>query len=78
MIAACRREGALVSAMTGSGSSVFGLFPETVAKRAVPRLQRPDWLVILSRTLARKEAQRRIGLEQVGGQRFHGTGREQR
>jgi 4-diphosphocytidyl-2-C-methyl-D-erythritol kinase len=59
MISACFREGAQMAAMTGSGSAVFGLFPESGAKRAVPRLQRPDWLVVLTRTLTRKEAQRR-------------------
>jgi 4-diphosphocytidyl-2-C-methyl-D-erythritol kinase len=62
MIAACQREGALASAMTGSGSAVFGLFPEPVARRAVGRLQRPDWLVLLTRTLTRHEAGRRMGL----------------
>ena len=31
-------------------------------KRAVRRLRRPDWLVILTRTLARREAARHIGL----------------
>jgi 4-diphosphocytidyl-2-C-methyl-D-erythritol kinase len=62
MIAACVREGALGSAMSGSGSAVFGLFPEAVARRAVRRLQRPDWLVLLTRTLTRQEAGRRMGL----------------
>jgi 4-diphosphocytidyl-2-C-methyl-D-erythritol kinase len=62
MIAACQREGALASAMTGSGSAVFGLFPEPVARRAATRLQRSDWLVLLTRTLTRREAGRRVGL----------------
>jgi 4-diphosphocytidyl-2-C-methyl-D-erythritol kinase len=62
MVAACQREGALASAMTGSGSAVFGLFPEPVARRAVTRLQRSDWLVLLTRTLTRREAGRRMGL----------------
>lgn len=62
MIEACRREGALGAAMTGSGSAVFGLFPESVARRASGRLQRPDWLVLLTRTLTRHEATRRLGL----------------
>jgi 4-diphosphocytidyl-2-C-methyl-D-erythritol kinase len=59
MIEACYREGALAAAMTGSGSVVFGLFTETGAKRAVRQLQRPDWLVILTHTLSRREAARR-------------------
>ena len=62
MVAACRREGAQAAAMTGSGSAVFGLFSETVAKKAVRRLQRPGWLVLLTRTLSRQEASRRAGL----------------
>jgi 4-diphosphocytidyl-2-C-methyl-D-erythritol kinase len=62
MIDACRREGALAAAMTGSGSAVYGLFPESVATRAAKRLQRPDWLVLLTRTLTRRESIRRMGL----------------
>ena len=61
-IDALQRQGATTAAMTGSGSAVFGLFPEAQAKRAARRLQRPDWLICLSRTLARREASRRIGL----------------
>jgi 4-diphosphocytidyl-2-C-methyl-D-erythritol kinase len=62
MVDALRREGAQGAAMTGSGSAVFGVFSEAQAKRAARRLQRPDWLICLSRTLARREASRRIGL----------------
>ncbi len=62
MVAACVKEGALGASMTGSGSAVFGVFPEAVARRAAQRLQRPDWLVILTRTLNRREAARRLGL----------------
>jgi 4-diphosphocytidyl-2-C-methyl-D-erythritol kinase len=62
MVASCIREGAVGTAMTGSGSAVFGLFPETVARRAAGRLKRPDWLVTLTRTLSRREAERRLGL----------------
>jgi 4-diphosphocytidyl-2-C-methyl-D-erythritol kinase len=62
MVEACLREGALGAAMSGSGSAVFGLFPEAVARRAVSRLQRPDWLVLLTRTVNRAEAGRRMGL----------------
>jgi 4-diphosphocytidyl-2C-methyl-D-erythritol kinase len=45
--------------MTGSGSAVFGIFPETLARKAVERLRRPDWLVLLTRTATRREAVRR-------------------
>lgn len=62
IVDACRRAGAHAAAMTGSGSAVFAAFTEAAAKRAVRRLQRPDWLVILTRTLTRREAARRIGL----------------
>jgi 4-diphosphocytidyl-2-C-methyl-D-erythritol kinase len=62
MIEACRREGASAAAMSGSGSAVFGIFAEGAARRAARRLQRPDWLVVLTRTLTRREAARRLGL----------------
>jgi 4-diphosphocytidyl-2-C-methyl-D-erythritol kinase len=62
MVAACRREGALGAAMTGSGSAVYALFSDTVARRAAARLKRADWLVTLTRTLTRREAERRMGL----------------
>jgi 4-diphosphocytidyl-2-C-methyl-D-erythritol kinase len=62
MVEACLREGALGAAMTGSGSAVYGLFAEAAARRAAGRLQRPDWLVLLTRTLSRREAGRRLGL----------------
>jgi len=62
MVEDCRREGALVSAMTGSGSAVFGLFSEAAASRAAHKLRRPDRLVLLGRTLSRREAARKIGL----------------
>jgi 4-diphosphocytidyl-2-C-methyl-D-erythritol kinase len=62
MIQACQREGAIGAAMTGSGSAVFALFPEAAARRAAERLRRPQWLVILTRTLSRREALRRLGL----------------
>lgn len=62
MVEACLQAGALAAAMSGSGSAVFGLFPETQARRAAARLQRPDWLVALTRTLTRREACARLGL----------------
>ncbi len=62
LVAACRREGALVAGMTGSGSAVFGLFRESTLRVAAGRLRRPDWLVLSGRTLSRREASRRMGL----------------
>ena len=59
MVEACYREGAAAAAMTGSGSAVFGLFPEAAASRAARRLRRPDWLVLVTRTLSRRDAGRR-------------------
>jgi 4-diphosphocytidyl-2-C-methyl-D-erythritol kinase len=60
MVAACLAEGAYAAAMTGSGSAVFGLFSEAAAPKAVERLQRPGWLVLLTRTMSRQEASRRM------------------
>ena len=62
IIEALFREGAQAAAMTGSGSAVFGLFSDAVARKAARRLQRPDWLVLVTRTLARREAARRLAL----------------
>lgn len=62
MIDACISQGAIATAMSGSGSAVFAVFAETAARRAVSHLQRPDWLVLLTRTLTRREAARRVGL----------------
>lgn len=62
MVAACVRYGAMAAAMSGSGSAVFGVFSESAARRAVGQLQRPDWLVVLTRTVGRREAGRRMGL----------------
>jgi 4-diphosphocytidyl-2-C-methyl-D-erythritol kinase len=59
---ACLREGAVAVSMSGSGSAVFALFPDGVARKAIRRLQRPDWLVLLTRTIGRREAGRRLGL----------------
>jgi 4-diphosphocytidyl-2-C-methyl-D-erythritol kinase len=62
MVAACRREGAWGAGMTGSGSAVFGLFPEPAARAAARRLRRPEWLAVVTRTLTRREARQRIGV----------------
>jgi 4-diphosphocytidyl-2-C-methyl-D-erythritol kinase len=53
--------GALGAAMTGSGSAVFGLFGASAATRAAGRLKQPDHLVLVTRTLTRREAGRRTG-----------------
>ena len=56
---------ALGAAMTGSGSAVFGVFPESMGQKAARQLNkhmRPDRLVLLTRTISRREAERRGGL----------------
>jgi 4-diphosphocytidyl-2-C-methyl-D-erythritol kinase len=62
IIEACYSSGAQVAAMTGSGSAVFALFNEQTAPKAARILQRPGWLVLVTRTLCRRESTRRIGL----------------
>lgn len=62
MVSACLSLGAIGAQMTGSGSAVFGLFPESVASKAARQLKRPDWLVLVARTQSRREAARRMGL----------------
>jgi 4-diphosphocytidyl-2C-methyl-D-erythritol kinase len=62
MVQACVGLGAIGAQMTGSGSAVFGLFPESVASKAARQLKRPDWLVLVARTQSRREAARRMGL----------------
>jgi 4-diphosphocytidyl-2-C-methyl-D-erythritol kinase len=40
--------------MSGSGSTVFGIFEQqTVAEQARQRMERPGWLVVLTRTKQR-------------------------
>jgi 4-diphosphocytidyl-2-C-methyl-D-erythritol kinase len=62
IVEALRREGAIAAAMSGSGSAVFGVFSEAAGPRAMRRLRRPEWLVLLTRTISRREAARRTGL----------------
>jgi 4-diphosphocytidyl-2-C-methyl-D-erythritol kinase len=62
MIEACVSQGALGAQMSGSGSAVYALFPESQASRAARQLKRPDWLVLVTRTQSRRESVRRIGL----------------
>ena len=48
--------GAVVAAMSGSGSAVFGLFERLdAARRTAADLARPGWLVLATRTLSRAE-----------------------
>jgi 4-diphosphocytidyl-2-C-methyl-D-erythritol kinase len=65
MVGALRQEGAMGAGMTGSGSAVFGVFSEPMGRKAARQLQkqmRPDRLVLLTRTISRREAERRGGL----------------
>ena len=61
-IDACRAEGAMGAAMTGSGSAVFGVFSLAGAPRAARRLRRREWQVLATRTLTRTQARRRLTL----------------
>lgn len=54
--------GAVVAAMSGSGSAVFGLFERADAARRTARdLARPGWKVVVTRTLTRREHAARLG-----------------
>ena len=56
IISALRRSGASQAAMSGSGSAVFGLFPErTAALRAARRLEMRSRRVVVTRTLTRAQ-----------------------
>jgi 4-diphosphocytidyl-2-C-methyl-D-erythritol kinase len=60
MKAALRRAGALAAAMSGSGSTVFGLFQKRAeALLAVNRLEGSGWRVLLTESLGRGEYARR-------------------
>ena len=60
MKAALRRAGALAAAMTGSGSTVFGLFQKKAeAAAAVERLSDTGWRVFLTESLGRGDYARR-------------------
>jgi 4-diphosphocytidyl-2-C-methyl-D-erythritol kinase len=58
----CLAAGARVAGMTGSGSAVFGLFRGVSMERVARRLRRSDALVLVTRTLKRREALGRLGL----------------
>lgn len=53
--------GARFAAMSGSGSAVFGLFERAdAARRTANDLARPGWLSLHTRTLTRREYDRRV------------------
>jgi 4-diphosphocytidyl-2-C-methyl-D-erythritol kinase len=53
--------GATFAAMSGSGSAVFGLFERgDAARRTANDLGRPGWLSLHTRTLTRREYERRL------------------
>lgn len=61
MKAALRRAGALAAAMSGSGSTVFGLFQRrSEAVRAVSALAGQGWKVLLTESLGRGDYARRM------------------
>jgi 4-diphosphocytidyl-2-C-methyl-D-erythritol kinase len=62
IVAACRDAGAKGVAMSGSGSAVFAVFPLSRVRGVARRLARADRLVIVTRTLSRREAAGRLGL----------------
>jgi 4-diphosphocytidyl-2-C-methyl-D-erythritol kinase len=61
-VAALEGAGAKATAMSGSGSAVFGVFTESGVKRAARRVARKDWEVLATSTLSRREALRRMAL----------------
>lgn len=53
------RDGAFAAAMSGSGSTVFGLFTSAAQARAAARAwQRTGWLALTTRTCSRRDADR--------------------
>jgi 4-diphosphocytidyl-2-C-methyl-D-erythritol kinase len=53
--------GAVLAAMSGSGSAVFGLFERLdAARRTAADLSRPGWLVVSTRTVSRAEYAARL------------------
>jgi 4-diphosphocytidyl-2-C-methyl-D-erythritol kinase len=64
-----RRAGALAAAMSGSGSTVFGLFQRRIdAVHAVERMSSSGWRVLLTESLGRGEhaRQSRVGVRRPG------------
>lgn len=62
IVAELTAAGALAAMMSGSGSSVFGVFAKPPRPRALGALARPDRQVIVTRTIPRRETLRRIAL----------------
>jgi len=55
--------GAVMAAMSGSGSTVFGLFERVDAARRTARdLARPGWTVVVTRTVTRREHAAKLGV----------------
>ena len=60
------RDGAFAAAMSGSGSTVFGLFTSAAGARAAVRpWQRPGWVALTTRTCSRRDADR-SGIARTG------------
>jgi 4-diphosphocytidyl-2-C-methyl-D-erythritol kinase len=60
MKTALKRAGALAAAMSGSGSTVFGLFQQrSEAEAAVEKLSGSAWRVLMTESLGRGEYARR-------------------
>jgi 4-diphosphocytidyl-2C-methyl-D-erythritol kinase len=60
MKTALKRAGALAAAMSGSGSTVFGLFQQrSEAQTAVEKLSGSAWRVLMTESLGRGEYARR-------------------
>ncbi len=62
VIEALRTAGARATLMSGSGSAAYGVFDAPPPARALNRLARPGWTVISTRTLSRRQAERRVRL----------------